>query len=118
MPFSSLREAHTHGNILSDMPFFFIIPIWFLFVLAGIVMICMTNTRRLGVYVLVVPTTATTISFLLSTALLFAGPGLFPNPPSWLPILLMLGYLATIVMGGVVGAVVGFAAVRKMLPSR
>jgi hypothetical protein len=105
------------GTIVRDVPFFFIAPIWLLLLVAGIVMVFIRSTRRLGIYVIVVPTTATLIAFLLSTAILFAAPRLFSKPNAWLSILTIGGYIAAIPIGGFIGAVAGWFGVRKALPT-
>lgn len=117
MPLALARDEH-HELSFVDMPFFFIVPIWFLLLIAGIVMVFIRNTRRLGIYVVVVPTMATLVAFLLSTAVLFAAPRLFSNPPTWLSVGVIVVYLAAILVGTLLGAVAGWFALRKVLPVR
>jgi len=50
------------------VPFFFVLPLWVLAVVTGIVMVCIQRLRRAGIYVDTVSTFATVISFVLSTA--------------------------------------------------
>jgi hypothetical protein len=62
-----------------------------------------------------VSTLATFTSFVLSTAVLFAGPRFAQNPPAWFAVLIMVGYLAAIPFGGLIGAIAGFLLTRKLL---
>ena len=55
------------------MPFFFIVPVWLLFSVVGIVLLFVRRHRRTGLYAIVVSTTATLTSFLASTAVLYLG---------------------------------------------
>jgi hypothetical protein len=97
------------------VPFFFIVPLWLLTVVAGAVMVCIRATRGAGVYVLMMSTFATIVSFLLSTAVLIVGPRIAAIPPEWFGLIVVAGYLAAIPIGGLTGAIAGFLITRKLL---
>jgi hypothetical protein len=86
------------------MPFFFIAPLWLLCVALGVVLLLFRATRRVAYFVITIPTGATLVSFILSTAVFF----LFPNisAPSH-PLLLGSAVLATYLVVLVVGAALG-----------
>jgi hypothetical protein len=95
------------------MPFFLIVPLWILCLLAGAVLFCFARLRSLSLYVLLAPTGFAVCSFLSSTAvLLIAGkwPKLF-----WHSGLLVLGgYVGALLAGGAVGAAGGLALACKL----
>jgi hypothetical protein len=97
------------------MPFFFILPLWVLAVILGIVMLCIRSTRQAGVYILTVSTFATFASFVLSTAVLLVGAQTGTNAPGWSGLAVVAGYLAAIPIGGLAGAIVGLLMTRKVL---
>jgi len=47
------------------MPFFLIVPLWVLALIAGVIMLFTRSTRRAGIYVLTIATSATIVSFAL-----------------------------------------------------
>lgn len=98
------------------MPFFLIVPVWILCILAGIVLLFFQRFRRTGVYVISVSTAATAVSFLLSTAVLVLAPRVGHQ---WMGLgggLAVIGaYLLSIGLGGLVGAAAGFFLTRKLL---
>lgn len=100
------------------MPFFFIVPLWILTVVVGGVLVCITATRRAGIYVLATSTFATVASFVLSTAVLFVGPRIAADPPGWFGFIVVVGYLTAIPTGGLIGAIAGFLLTRKLLAHR
>lgn len=101
------------------MPFFFIVPLWFLCVLTGCVLLFFAQLRRIGQFVIAVPTGATGISFLLSTAALFLLPRIMPQPAGpWYGIFTVSVYLVGIVAGGLIGAVAAFFVVLKLQRTR
>jgi len=97
------------------MPFFLIVPLWVLALIAGVIMLFTRSTRRAGIYVLTIATSATVVSFALSTAVLFLGAQASPQEPSWIGIVIIGAYLAAIPIGGLVGAIVGLLVTRKVL---
>ena len=64
-------------------------------------MVCIRTTRHAGAYLVTMSTFGTTLSFVLSTAVLFVGP--------------RIAYLAAIPIGGVAGAIAGFLITRRLL---
>jgi hypothetical protein len=97
------------------MPFFFMVPVWLMAVLLGIVLTFFVQLRRLGFYVIAVPTGATVISFLLSTAVLYLVPRVMPQPArSWYGILLIVAYIGAMGAGALFGAITGFLLVRRV----
>ena len=101
------------------MPFFFIVPAWILCVLCGIVFLCFQRFRRMGLYAISISTTATLVSFGLSTALLYLGPRIGTQwLGRWSGIILMGAYLLVISVGALIGALGGFLFTRKLLPRR
>jgi hypothetical protein len=101
------------------MPFFFIVPVWMLCVLSGIVLLCFQSLRRIGFYAISVSTTATLASFFLSTAILYLGPRIGTQwMGRWAGVVLTGAYLLAIGVGALVGALGGFVFTRKLLPRR
>ena len=99
------------------MPFFFIVPLWLVAVVVGAVMVCIRSARRAGIYVLTISTFGTTVSLVLSTAVLFVGPRVAASPqPGWFGLMVIVAYLAAIPIGGLTGAIAGFLITRKLLP--
>ena len=101
------------------MPFFLLVPLWILCVLAGVALLFIQNLRRIGIYTITVSTASLLTSFVLSTAVLMLGPRL---PLQWLGrwtgIVAIAVYLGCIAAGGLLGAILGFAITRKLLPNR
>ena len=100
------------------MPFFFILPLWALVAVIGIVLLFLPRFRSTGVYVLVSSTGGLLLSFFLSTCVLMLVPRLQITATSrWL---LIFGYLGAILFGGLAGIVLGFLLarpiVRRMTP--
>jgi len=101
------------------MPFFFILPAWMLCVLCGIVLVCFQRFRRTGIYVIIISTTATVVSFFLSTAVLYLGPRIgLQGLRRWSGIALIGAYVLAIGVGAAIGALTGFLFTRKLLPRR
>jgi hypothetical protein len=102
------------------MPFFFIVPVWMLCVLSGIVLLCFQRFRRIGLYAISISTTATLVSFVLSTAILYFGSriGTQWTGRRWAGVVLMAAYLLAIGIGALIGALGGFLFTRKLLPRR
>jgi|SRR3954469_15521642 hypothetical protein len=97
------------------MPFFFIVPLWIITLLLGVALTFSARLRTLGLYVIAIPTGATLVSFLLSTAVLFLLPRVMPQPSrSWYGVFLIVMYLGAIGTGALIGAVTGFFAVTKV----
>lgn len=97
------------------MPFFFIVPIWLLFVAVGVVLLLFVRFRMLGYFVIAIPTGATVVSFLLSTSVLFIVPRLLPLPSRpWYGVLILTVYLAALVLGALLGAIGAFLLALKL----
>jgi hypothetical protein len=98
------------------MPFFFFVLIWLLCLGAGVILLYIRSLRRLGFFVIAVPTGAMLASFLLSTSVLFADPRFsFPSHPQWSGIALLSSYLAAVVLGAVLGAAGAFWFTARLL---
>lgn len=98
------------------MPFFFIVPVWLLFVFSGLVSLFLPRGRRAGWYVIIVSTTATLTSFLISTAVLYVGGRIGVGfDVKWLGVVLIGAYLVAIVLGAAIGGVAGFFLTRSLL---
>jgi hypothetical protein len=101
------------------MPFFFIVPLWLMFLVVGTILLFFPNLRRAGYFVIAIPTGATIASFLLSTAVLIVVPRLMPQPArSWYGIFLVATYLASIALGALLGALGAFFAIVKLRRTR
>jgi len=97
------------------MPFFFIVPLWLAFLVAGTILLFFPRLRNVGYFVIAVPTGATLASFLLSTAVLVLVPRLMPQPGrSWYGVFLVATYLAAIVLGALLGAISAFLLTIKL----
>jgi hypothetical protein len=94
------------------MPFFFIVPIWLLCLLAGAVLFSFARLRSLSLYVLLAPTGFTVVSFLSSTLVLLLA-GKWPQLFGHSGLLLMGGYIGALLAGGVLGTVAGLALAYK-----
>jgi hypothetical protein len=95
------------------MPFFFIIPVWILCLLAGTTLFCFHRVRDFSMYVLLGSTGFTVFSFLCSTPVLpiaVKSLQLF-----WHSGLLTIGgYIGALIAGGVFGAVGGLTLACKL----
>jgi hypothetical protein len=98
------------------MLFFFIIPIWLLFILAGIVLLFLPQHRRLGWYAIAGSTTATLASFFLSTAVLYFGAKVGASPTiKWFGLAVIGTYFFAIAVGIALGGIAGVFLTRKLL---
>lgn len=103
----------------STVPFFFIVPVWMLCVLSGIVLLCFQRFRRTGLYAISTSTTATLVSFSLSTTILYLGPRIGAQwMGRWSGVVVIGAYLLAIGVGALIGALGGFLLTRKLLPRR
>lgn len=94
------------------MPFFFIVPIWAVAVVISVGLLVVKRVRTVGVYLLLASTGGLIFSFALSTAVLMVAARLLNGTSlGWLA---LLAYLAMIGVGGVIGAVLGAIAARKL----
>ena len=101
------------------MAFFLIIPLWLLCLVIGAALACFRGFRRTGFYVIAVSTGGTLVSLFLSTAVLFLGPRIsFEHFGKWSGVALIGAYVFSIVVGGFIGSVSGFAVSRKLLRPR
>jgi hypothetical protein len=99
----------------NEMPFFIIIPLWLLFVLAGIVLLFLPRYRRLGWYAVIVSTTATMTSFVLSTAVLYFGSKVANPTFKWFGLAVIGTYVVAIAVGIALGGAAGAFLTRKLL---
>jgi hypothetical protein len=117
-----VSPAHSHYGLEGDyngadpMPFFFILPIWAVAVVASLVLLSLKRSRTVGMYLLFTATGGLIFSFALSTAALLAGARLLGGTNlGWLTLLV---YLAMIGVGAVLGIAVGALAARKLTARR
>jgi hypothetical protein len=101
------------------MPFFFIVPVWLLCVGVGVTMLFVRRLRKIGYFVISVPTGATLASFLLSTSVLFAFPRfLSQSHPQWVGFAVIASYVIAIVLGAFLGAIASFWLTFRLLASK
>lgn len=98
------------------MPFFLIVPVWLLLVAIGIVLLFFRQARFLCLYFILVPTIGTLVSLALSTLVLWLIPRVFGGTESVAKFeFVVLGiYMASVVLGGAIGAIAGFIAAKKL----
>ena len=93
------------------MPFFFIVPLWILCVLTGVILLFFKRFRFLSMYLLLSSTGGLLASFLLSLALLFLTAKFVGGTSvAWLA---LFAYLAGILLGGAVGIIAGTLLARR-----
>jgi hypothetical protein len=91
------------------MPFFFILPLWLVCLLLGIVLLFLPKLRFLSAHILLGSTIGLLLSFGLSTLALIL---LAKTAVSgWV---VLIGYLAGIGFGGAIGIAVGIFAAKKL----
>jgi hypothetical protein len=113
------QSCRIHEKLASEMPFFFIVPLWFVFLLVGTVLLFFQQSRRLAYFVLAIPTGATVTAFVLSTAALFVIPRLLPQPARpWYGIFVLATYVAAIGVRALLGAAGAFFAVLRLQRAR
>ena len=95
------------------MPFFFIVPIWLVCLLAGAVLFSFARLRSLSLYVLLAPTGFTVFSFLSSTLVLLVA-GRWPQVVGHSGLILVGGYIGALLAGGAFGTVAGLALAYKL----
>ena len=82
-------------------------------------MLFVKRLRHVGIYTVAVSTAALAGAFVLSTAVLYiAGRLMKTQRPTWYGLSLVVAYLLSIGLGGVVGGVTGFLTSHKLLRSR
>jgi multisubunit Na+/H+ antiporter MnhE subunit len=96
------------------MVFFLMVPVWFLFLAAGIVLCFFHRFRFLSLYFVLVSTGGILVALVLSTFVLWAGPRLLPNAASGARWILIASYFAGIALGGMTGMMAGFIAARSI----
>jgi hypothetical protein len=75
------------------MPFFSVLPLWAFCVLAGVVLLFFHSLRRIGYFVIAIPTGAALASFAPSTLVLYCVPRLAGERHGyWLGVALIAGY--------------------------
>lgn len=101
------------------MPFFFIAPLWFVFVVAGIGFCFFRRTRFLSTYIIICSTSGLIFSFisslaaLLPMALLLGHAGSSSDASRLAGLALAgLGYVAGLAIGGLIGVAAGFFVAR------
>jgi hypothetical protein len=88
------------------MLFFFIAPAWLLRVGIGLIMLFVRRLKRMGYFIIAVPTGTTLASFLLSRSILFAFPRLSSQShPQWIGIAVLFSYVIALVLDAVLGPV-------------
>ena len=101
------------------MLFFFIVPLWLLVAVTGVVLLFLPKHRRLGWYAITVSTTAMLTSFSLSTAVLYFGVKVGAHSRvRWFGIALIGTYLFAILAGIPLGGIAGAFLTRKILSGR
>jgi hypothetical protein len=94
------------------VPFFFIVPVWLLFVVAGILFLFSSRLRFLSAYMVLSATLGLLFAFLLSLAFLMLGAKLLGGTSvAWIS---LLAYLFGIGAGGVIGIVAGLILARGL----
>jgi hypothetical protein len=94
------------------VPFFFIVPIWLLFLVAGILLLFSSRLRFLSSYLVLSATLGLLFAFLLSLAFLMLGAKLLGGTSvAWIS---LLAYLFGIVAGGAIGIVAGLILARGL----
>jgi len=96
------------------MPFFFIVPVWFLCVITGVMLCFFKRSRFLSLYLVLSSTGGAILSLVLSTFLLWLAPKLVSNEPRWGGPILIAAYLLSLAVGGVIGVAAGFVAAAKI----
>jgi hypothetical protein len=96
------------------MPFFFIVPMWFLCVAIGILLCLFKRFRFLSLYLVLSSTGGAIASLGLSTLLLWIGPKLLSKEHGAKGLILLAAYLASIALGGLVGTAAGFIVAGKI----
>jgi uncharacterized membrane protein YfcA len=110
------RKNPTSVRELPAMPFFFIAPLWLLSVALGIVLLFFRATRRVAYFVIAIPTGATLVSFVLSTAVFFLFPHISaPSHPYVLGSAVLVTYLVALLVGGVLGAFAASWLTHKLI---
>lgn len=90
-----------------------------LFVLTGVVLLFLPPYRRLAWYAIAVSTTATLMSFLLSTAVLYFGAKVGGHPTiKWFGLAVLGTYFLAVAAGIALGAIAGVFLTRKLLSPR
>jgi hypothetical protein len=94
------------------VPFFFIVPPWLLFVVAGILLLFSSRLRFLSSYLVLSATLGLFFAFLLSLAFLLLGAKLVGGTSvAWIS---LLAYLFGIAAGGAIGIIAGVILARGL----
>jgi len=102
--------------MVKAMPFFFIVPVWVVAVVVSIVLLAIGRTRTAGIYLLLGSTGGLVGSFIVSTAALLVGGWLVKGTgQGWL---VLVGYLAAMGVGGLMGVTAGLVAARRVAGRR
>src|SRR4030095_8740527 len=95
------------------MPFFLILPIWFLAIFAATAALFLPRLRFLSTYLFFGSTLSVALSFALSTAVLYGVPRL-SHEGSSMGLVTILAYLFAIVAGGIAGLAAGLLIARSI----
>jgi len=95
------------------MPFIFLVPAWLLALAASVAMWAKPQSRAAGVYLALGATGALAGSFLLPTGLLLVVSN--RTLPHWAGFAALLGYLAGLVVGGLLGAGGGLWLAQRLV---
>jgi len=86
------------------MPYFFILPLWFLFCIGGLVLLFVPRLRFLATHIILGSTGAVVASFLLSLGLFLGSLRVLDHNKAWIAMVL---YLAGMAMGAFLGGILG-----------
>ena len=94
------------------MPYFFIVPLWAVACVAGLILLTFRRTRLIGVLIVATSTAATLVSFLLSLGGLFVFGSLAKavGLTQYALLAAAVGYVGGRLVGGVAGAASAIAA--------
>jgi hypothetical protein len=94
------------------VPFFFIVPVWLLFIGVGTLCVFSSRVRFLSAYLVLGSTMGLLFSFVVSLSLLMLGARLLGGTSAaWIS---LIAYLFGIVAGGAIGIVAGLMLARVL----
>jgi hypothetical protein len=93
------------------MPFFFLVPLWILSIIAGAILLLFARLRFLSAYIFLASTIGIVSAFLVSLAVLALAAKIFAGTSfAWVA---LLAYLLGIALGGAGGILVGVILARS-----
>jgi hypothetical protein len=101
------------------VPYFFIVPLWLLCVIAGLAMLVTVRLRYMSLYVLIGSTLGLILSVVASTGFLFVSMALlsrlkFGSESPFGAFVVLAGYLFWIIVGGLIGIGLGAMIAFKL----